>query len=658
MLGLGEEAVVPVPVDRSRRMDPAALSSALADSVALGDVPMAVVATAGTTDFGAIDPLPEVAALARAYGAWFHVDAAYGGGLLVSRRRRGWLDGIELSDSVAVDFHKTWFQPVSCSALLVRDGSTLGHVTWHADYLNPQDSAHPNQVDKSLQTTRRFEALKLWMTLRVMGADAVGDHLDAVIDLTDAVGAELTVMPDIDVAAAPQLSTIVFRHAPAGLDEAALARHNAAIRAELFDEGRALVAATKVDGRSYLKLTLLNPMATPDDVLGVVDLVREAGQRAGRTRADRPAGGAAMTTEVHTHDLLGIGVGPFNLGLACLADPVADLDAVFLDAADGFSWHPGMMLPDATLQVPFMADLVTLADPTSRFSYLAFLKDVGRLYPFYIRESFYPLRREYDDYCRWAAERLDSVRWGERVVAVEHDGEAYVVRSATGRTWRARHLVLGTGTAPRLPFDVDGPALHSADYLARKDELLAGGSVTVVGSGQSAAEVYADLLAEQEAHRFELSWVTRSPRFFPMEYTKLTLEMTSPEWSSYFQSLPAPRRAEVQRGQAALSKGISSETINAIFDELYRREATGGVDTTLLTATEVTAARWDGSAYALDLRHTEQGDDRPDDDRPPRPRHRLRAARARLPRPGPRPDPVGRQRPVPRGPDLRRRPLR
>lgn len=314
-----------------------------------------------------------------------------------------------------------------------------------------------------------------------------------------------------------------------------------------------------------------------------------------------------MTGGAHTHDLVGIGLGPFNLGLACLADPIDDLDAVFLDAADSFSWHAGMLLPDATLQVPFMADLVTMADPTSRFSYLAFLKDVGRLYPFYIRESFYPLRREYDDYCRWAADRLDSVHWGERVVAVEHDGAAYVVRSATGRTWRARHLVLGTGTAPRLPFDVDGPALHSADYLDRKADLLAGGSVTVVGSGQSAAEVYADLLAEQEQHGFELSWVTRSPRFFPMEYTKLTLEMTSPEWSTYFQGLPAPRRAEVQRGQAALSKGISSETIDAIYDELYRRAATGGIATTLLTATEVTAARWDGSAYALDLRHTEQG---------------------------------------------------
>ncbi|CUR55347.1 L-2,4-diaminobutyrate decarboxylase [metagenome] len=289
MLGLGDAGVVPVPVDVSRRMDPTALAAALADCAATGDVPMAVVATAGTTDFGAIDPLPEVAGLARAHGAWFHVDAAYGGGLLVSRRRRDRLDGIELSDSVAVDYHKTWFQPVSCSALLVRDGATLGHVTWHADYLNPKDSAHPNQVDKSLQTTRRFEALKLWMTLRVMGADAIGDHLDTVIDLTDAVAAELTTMPDIDVAAAPQLSTIVFRHCPPGLDEAALAELNAAIRAELFDEGRALVAATRVDGRSFLKLTLLNPIATVEDVLGVVEMVRDAGWRlAGERAAPRP----------------------------------------------------------------------------------------------------------------------------------------------------------------------------------------------------------------------------------------------------------------------------------------------------------------------------------------------------------------------------------
>lgn len=279
LLGLGEDAVIPVAVDASRRMAPAALAQALSGCVGRGEVPMAVVATAGTTDFGAIDPLPEVAALARSYGAWFHVDAAYGGGLLASRRRRHRLEGIELADSVALDFHKTWFQPVSCSALLVRDGASLGHVTWHADYLNPQDSAHPNQVDKSLQTTRRFEALKLWMTLRVMGADAIGDHLDAVIDLTDTVAAELAAMPDVELAAAPQLSTIVFRWLPDGADEDEVARLNEAVRAELFDAGRALVAATRVDGRRFLKLTLLNPAATPADVLAVVDDVRRTGRR-------------------------------------------------------------------------------------------------------------------------------------------------------------------------------------------------------------------------------------------------------------------------------------------------------------------------------------------------------------------------------------------
>ncbi|MEO5661804.1 MAG: SidA/IucD/PvdA family monooxygenase [Nocardioides sp.] len=308
----------------------------------------------------------------------------------------------------------------------------------------------------------------------------------------------------------------------------------------------------------------------------------------------------------HTRDLIGIGVGPFNLGLACLAEPIEDLDAVFLEARDSFSWHPGMLLDDATLQVPFMADLVTLADPTSPYSYLNFLKDIGRLYFFYIRESFYPLRREYDDYCRWAAERLTSIRWGQPVTRVEHDGAAYVVTSASGEVWRGRRLVLGTGTAPRLPFEVNGPALHSTDYLTRKAELLRTRSITVVGSGQSAAEIYADLLTEQETRGFDLTWLTRSPRFFPMEYTKLTLEMTSPEWTSYFQALPGVRRAEVRAGQAALSKGISADTINAIFDELYRRQALGGIDTTLLTATEVRAAQWDGERYSLDLHHTEQ----------------------------------------------------
>ncbi|WP_432478909.1 pyridoxal phosphate-dependent decarboxylase family protein [Nocardioides sp. GXQ0305] len=272
LLGLDDDAVVGVATDHHRRMDPDALATALARIVAAGDVPVAVVATAGTTDFGAIDPLPAVAGLCRSFGTWLHVDAAYGGGLLASQRLRPRLAGIERADSVTVDFHKTWFQPVSCSALVVRDRRRLRHVTWRADYLNPRVShgtQPPHQVDKSLQTTRRFDALKLWMTLRVMGADVVGSYVEHVVDLAREVGDLLADHPDLELAARPQLSTVVFRHrrgAPA--DE---------VRARLYDGGTALVAATTVDGERWLKLTLLNPAAELGDVRRLLDRVAAEG---------------------------------------------------------------------------------------------------------------------------------------------------------------------------------------------------------------------------------------------------------------------------------------------------------------------------------------------------------------------------------------------
>ncbi len=278
LLGLGDAAVVTVATDGDRRMDVGALSRELARCTEAGLVPAAVVATAGTTDFGAIDPLREVAALAETYGCWLHVDAAYGGGLLVSARRRHLLAGIERADSVTVDYHKTWFQPVSASALLVRDGRELRHVTWHADYLNPRGVDHPNQVDKSLQTTRRFDALKLWVTLRVMGPDAIGEYVDTVVDLAAEVCRHLDASPGLEVAAAPQLSTIVFRYRPAGLDEDAADRLVPLIRSTLYERGTAMVAATKVDGRRWLKLTLLNPIATCTDILAITRQVMAVGE--------------------------------------------------------------------------------------------------------------------------------------------------------------------------------------------------------------------------------------------------------------------------------------------------------------------------------------------------------------------------------------------
>lgn len=327
-------------------------------------------------------------------------------------------------------------------------------------------------------------------------------------------------------------------------------------------------------------------------------------------------------TDPRIYDFAGIGVGPFNLGLAALSEPVDGLDGVFLEQRESFDWHPGMMLEPAHLQVPFMADLVTLADPTSPYSFLNFLKQTGRLYRFYIRENFYPLRAEYNQYCQWVAGQLRSVRFSTTVLDITYDGGVYrlSVQGPDGpEVLLARRLVLGTGTSPYVPASCDGIVsaaareggglvLHNADYLLKKSELQARRSITIVGSGQSAAEIYYELLQEIDVHGYQLNWVTRSGRFFPLEYTKLTLEMTSPEYVDYFHGLPQGQRDGLIKSQKNLYKGINSELIDAIYDLLYTKSLSGMVDTQLLTHSSLTGAAWDPAAgsHTLHLRHEEQ----------------------------------------------------
>ncbi|MDG9716699.1 lysine N(6)-hydroxylase/L-ornithine N(5)-oxygenase family protein [Streptomyces sp. DH24] len=322
---------------------------------------------------------------------------------------------------------------------------------------------------------------------------------------------------------------------------------------------------------------------------------------------------AAASTD-KTYDFVGIGLGPFNLGLACLTDPIAELDGVFLESKPGFEWHAGMFLDGAHLQTPFMSDLVTLADPTSPYSFLNYLKEKGRLYSFYIRENFYPLRVEYDDYCRWAANKLTSIRFGTTVTEVTYDeaDELYLVRTRDDETYRARHLVLGTGTPPYVPDACRGLAgdfIHNSRYVQHRAELQKKESITLVGSGQSAAEIYYDLLSEIDVHGYRLNWVTRSPRFFPLEYTKLTLEMTSPEYIDYYRALPEQTRYRLTAQQKGLFKGIDGDLINEIFDLLYQKNLGGPVPTRLLTNSALTDARYRDGSYELTFRQEEQEKD-------------------------------------------------
>ncbi|WP_215781751.1 lysine N(6)-hydroxylase/L-ornithine N(5)-oxygenase family protein [Paludibacterium sp. B53371] len=314
------------------------------------------------------------------------------------------------------------------------------------------------------------------------------------------------------------------------------------------------------------------------------------------------------------YDFIGIGLGPFNLSLACLAEPVSELKGAFLEQSAGFDWHPGMLLPGSSMQTPFLADMVSLADPTSRFSFLNYLKQQGRLYPFYIRENFFPLRTEFNHYCQWVAAQLDSLYFGRRVDSIVWQDGLYhlsVRNGAQQETWRTRRLVLGTGTSPELPACCAGlgeRVVHSADYLSNKLRLQMLPSITVLGSGQSAAEIFADLLAESDRYGYQLSWMTRSPRFYPLEYTKLTLEMTSPEYIDYFHALPPGQRDQLINEQKGLYKGINRTLIDQIFEQLYQLRLRGGAQPLLLTNCALTACHTQSGreGLALDLLQCEQ----------------------------------------------------
>ena len=331
-------------------------------------------------------------------------------------------------------------------------------------------------------------------------------------------------------------------------------------------------------------------------------------------RPDARERGARPDTEL---DLLAIGCGPFNLGLCALASTVPELAMKALDASPELRWHPGLMLDDALLQVGFLADLVTLVDPTHPLSFLAYLKDRDRLYPFYIRERFHMTRREYEDYLRWAVSRLPNVHFSCRVECVRYspDGERFVVTASTPegtQTYHARHLALGIGTEPAVPEALMGvPArhlLHTSSYLPRREELLRAGRVTVVGSGQSGAEVALDLLRSGSPGAPQISWLTRTPSFAPLDYTKLVLEMTTPEYVRYFHGLPEEKRDDLVRSQWRHYKGISTETLEAIHDVLYGRQVQyGATATELRFGVAVEGAETHGDAVRLHCRHLDTG---------------------------------------------------
>ena len=319
-------------------------------------------------------------------------------------------------------------------------------------------------------------------------------------------------------------------------------------------------------------------------------------------------------------DIIGIGVGPFNLSLAALLTKT-EVTAKFFEQKAEFNWHKGMILPNTTLQVPFMADLVTLIDPTSPYSFLNYLHTQQRLLKFYFLEEFKIYRKEYNHYCQWVAGQLDSLSFDATVIDVAFDdsNDGFVVtvcEQGIQNTYHAKNLVIGTGTQATLPLSLQDIAkqapnrcMHTAHFADSFDlDSLKPNSgkveeglpkILVLGSGQSSAEVYRTLFDQQfdgddstnDNPKFQLDWMTRSAGFFPMEYSPLGLEHFSPAYTDYFYHLDSVTKPQITAKQDLLYKGMGFETIRDIYYRLYERSITNqDLYSTLLSNCEVVEA--------------------------------------------------------------------
>ena len=271
MMGLGYDAVVKLPVDDLERIDTAKAEQIIRDDEANGLIPFMIVATIGTTDFGSIDSIGELRAIADRHGMFLHADAAYGSGAILSSYSHR-LGELSLADSITIDFHKMFLLPISASALLVKERCTLSAFELHADYLNreeDEEDGYINLVGKSMQTTRRFDALKVYVSFHMRGRGGYRQIMDTAIGNAEYFFSKISRDEDFIAPIAPELSSVVF--ALKGGDE-----RNRKTRRALLKEG-IVIGQTVFRGMVALKFTLLNPALGHDHIDSLIRRIKEIG---------------------------------------------------------------------------------------------------------------------------------------------------------------------------------------------------------------------------------------------------------------------------------------------------------------------------------------------------------------------------------------------
>lgn len=277
-LGYGLESLRKVPTDSEMRMDARALRSMVEHDVKAGRIPLAVVATVGTTSTTSIDPVPSIADVCRKYGIWLHVDASYAGSAAILPERRDILAGCDRADSLVVNPHKWLFTPVDCSVLYVRRPEVMRRAFQHIpEYLIvPDEPGIVNLMNYSIALGRRFRALKLWMVIRNFGVEGlrsmIREHIRIASCLVDWVDND----PEFERLAPANFGTVVFRHRPKGVKEADLDAHNARILEKVLAKREVFISHTRVRGKYGLRISIGNIHTTEAHVRHAFDLVKQA----------------------------------------------------------------------------------------------------------------------------------------------------------------------------------------------------------------------------------------------------------------------------------------------------------------------------------------------------------------------------------------------
>jgi len=292
MLGFPAETLVPVPADDLFRLQAEPVAEAIAKDRAAGLTPFAIVATAGTTNTGSVDAIGDLGALAEREGLWYHVDAAYGGGARLSERDAPRVPSLDLADSITIDPHKWFFQAYDIGGLLVRDGEHLDatfsyrpeYYRGGGDASRAPDAHGSGELDfyrLGFEGTRRFRALKLWLSWKHLGTAGLGKLVEMTDDTAAALARRIAASDDFEACpAVPELSVVCFRHLPdgyAGEDQAArdaVDVHQDALQGALERSGRGFLTTTRLNGRTWLRAGVLNYMATEADMEQLLDDLR------------------------------------------------------------------------------------------------------------------------------------------------------------------------------------------------------------------------------------------------------------------------------------------------------------------------------------------------------------------------------------------------